>query len=173
MLKLLILADLNHPPHPSPPIPIMPTHQSCSTLLGGVGAYTQSPMNSSTTHPTMHPTTTHTTTHHPPHEHSNHPTTTHPMNPPKYMHSERVTLWICLMGGWMGVYKIKYFNIVTVHGWVSICTHHMKPPTTHPTTTHPMNPSTTHPTTNPPTHAPSNHPITTHLPPHELSKVYV
>ena len=140
----------------------MPTHLSCPpahhaqhSWVGGV-AYTHPPMNSSTTHPTMHPTTTRTTTHHPchepsnqppyhhaPHEPSNHPTTTHPMNPPKYMHSDRVTLWICLMGGWVGVHKIKSFNIVAVHGWVSICTHLMNPPTTHPTTTH----TNTHPPT--------------------------
>ena len=43
------------------------------------------------------------------------------MNPPKYVYSDRVTLWKCLMGGWVCFHKIKYFNIVTVHGWVSIC----------------------------------------------------
>ena len=54
--------------------------------------------------PTTHPTTTHPinpSTTNPPYEPSNHPITTHPMNHPKYMYSNRVTLWICLMGGWV------------------------------------------------------------------------
>ena len=115
---------------------------------------------------------THELSNHPPHHHPHNHTqthpmnplttypmnlpTTHPMNPPKYMYSDRVTLWICLMGGWVVVHKVKYFNIVTVHGWVSICTHSINSPTTHPTMhpttyttthTHPLNPPTTHPTT--------------------------
>ena len=90
--------------------------------------------------------------HHHPHHHTpthpmkpptTHPTTTHPMSPPKYMCSDIVTLWICSMDGWVGVHKVKYFNIVTVHGWVSMCTNPMNPPTTHPTTIH----TTTHPHT--------------------------
>ena len=70
----------------------------------------------------------------------------------------RVTLWICLMGGWVGVHKIKYFNIVTFYGWVSNLLwvgEYMHPPyepSNHPphharhhhshnhTHTHPMNP---------------------------------
>ena len=86
------------------------------------------------------------------------PSTTHPMNHPKYMYSDRVTLWMCLMGGWVGVHKIKYFNIVTLYWWVSIYTNHMNPSTIHPHH---------HPDHHTP-HEPSNHP-----PHHEPSKVYV
>ena len=107
----------------------MPTHPSHPTLLDEVGAYTHPPMNSPTTHTTTHQPhepSSHPTYHHPPHEPSNHPTTTHPMNLPKYMYSDRVTLWICLIGGWVGVHKIKYFNIVT--SWVGEYMHpHYEP----------------------------------------------
>ena len=37
------------------------------------------------------------------------------------MHSDRVTLWICLMDG-LVVPKIKYFDTVTVFGWLGTCT---------------------------------------------------
>ena len=67
------------------------------------------------THP-PHKPSNHPPHHNPPHELSNHPLhhqlthtmnpptippppTTHPMNHPKYMYSDRVTLWICLVGG--------------------------------------------------------------------------
>ena len=137
--------------HTHPPIMPTSTQPSCPTLLGGMGAYTRPPMNSPTTHPMNPPTT-------PP------PSTTHPMNHPKYMYSDRVTLWICLMGGWVCVHKIKYFNIVTL--WVSEYMHPPHEASNHPphhhTPTQPMNSPTTHPTTHSPTHEPSNHHITTH-----------
>ena len=79
------------------------------------------PHHHTPTHP-MSPPTTHLPPTHPPHEPSNHPTTNHPMRPPKYMYSHRVTLWICLMGGLVGVHKMKYYDIITVHVLVSICT---------------------------------------------------
>ena len=77
MLKLLILADLDHPPHTNPPIMPMPTCPSCPPIhhtqhswVGWVHILT-----------TPHEPSNWPPHHHPPHEHSNHPTTTHPMNP--------------------------------------------------------------------------------------------
>ena len=103
------------------------------------------PMNPPTTHPMNPPTT-------PP------PSTTHPMNHPKYMYSDRMTLWICLMGGWVGVHKIKSFNIVTLYGWVSVCIHPMNPSTIHPPCTPPPHTHTLHEPSNHPPHELSNHP---------------
>ena len=50
----------------------------------------------------------------------------------EYMYSKSDTL--DMFDGWVGYHKS--LNIVTVHGWVSICTHPINSPTTHPTTTH-------------------------------------
>ena len=100
----------NQPPHHAPhhhPHHHIPTH----------------PMKPPTTHPTtthpMNPLTNYPTTHPPTHKLSNRPTTTHPMSSPKYMYSDRVTLWICLMGGWVFI-KLNILTLI-VHGWVNIC----------------------------------------------------
>ena len=149
-------------------------HQPIMPNTPGWSGCIYSPTNELSYHPSHHAPYHHPhhyTPTHPMNPPTTNPTTTHPMNPPKYMYSDRVTLWICSMGGWVGVHKIKYFNIVTVHGWVSICTHSMIPltPTPPPPTsphTHPAHEPSNHPPYHHPPHEPFNHPITTHLPPH-------
>ena len=210
MLKFLILTDLHHPPPimPTPICPSCPTLLGGMGAYTHPPMNTPTTHPTTTHPPYMHPPyePSNYLSHNHPHHHTpthpmnppiTHPITTHPMNPsatnpmnppttpllptshpmshPKYMYSDRATL-----DEWVGVHKMKYYDIITVRVWVSICTvivtlwmfdgwvgvHKMKffdIVTVHgwvSICTHPMNSLTTHPTMHPTTNHTTTHPPT-------------